>query len=414
VTASLTFLFCTEGRMWDTSSVQRVRTPGPVQGDGGDYGGGGDRAMSEVTGIALARNRDGRLELVATTGGAEGFGGDVWHAWQTAPNGSWTGWSRLGRRPGGGASAPAVARNADGRLEVAVVGGDGTVWHRWQTAPNNDWSSQWESFGELGDQRAMAWLVLTRNADGRLEVFVPANNDVGDERAVWHRWQTTPNGTWSKWDSLEEPPGGLFGPLAVGANADGRLELFAPAASSGGNQQIWDRFQRTAGDDDWWKWFSLDTAGSGELLTSVPVVARNADGRLELFVVGGNGAVWHRWQTTPNGKWSSWKSMGSQAGGFADLGVGRNADGRLEVFATLQNGTDLWHVWQTAPNGNWSSWKSMGSVATGTIAGPTLASDADGRLEVFLQTPDTGGLYQLSQSTPNGGWTPGHGWPPPS
>jgi hypothetical protein len=116
----------------------------------------------------------------------------------------------------------------------------------------------------------------------------------------------------------------------------------------------------------------------------------------------------------PQWQWSSWKSMGSQAGGFADLGVGRNADGRLEVFATLQNGTDLWHVWQTAPNGNWSSWKSMGSVATGTIAGPTLASDADGRLEVFLQTPDTGGLYQLSQSTPNGGWTPGHGWPPPS
>jgi hypothetical protein len=163
--------------------------------------------MSEVTGIALARNRDGRLELVATTGGAEGFGRDVWHAWQTAPNGSWTGWSRLGRRPGGGASAPAVARNADGRLEVAVVGGDGTVWHRWQTAPNNDWSSQWESFGELGDQRAMAWLVLTRNADGRLEVFVPANNDVGDERAVWHRWQTTPNGKWSSWKSMGQSSG---------------------------------------------------------------------------------------------------------------------------------------------------------------------------------------------------------------
>jgi hypothetical protein len=362
VTASLTFLFCTEGRMWDTSSVQRVRTPGPVQGDGGDYGGGGDRAMSEVTGIALARNRDGRLELVATTGGAEGFGGDVWHAWQTAPNGSWTGWSRLGRRPGGGASAPAVARNADGRLEVAVVGGDGTVWHRWQTAPNNDWSSQWESFGKLDDQRAIAWLVLTRNADGRLEVFVPANNDVGDERAVWHRWQTTPNGTWSKWDSLEEPPGGLFGPLAVGANADGRLELFAPAASSGGNQQIWDRFQRTAGDDDWWKWFSLDTAGSGELLTSVPVVARNADGRLELFVVGGNGAVWHRWQTTPNGsgrrgnRWAvkrvgslTWALGGTPTGGWRCSPPCRTAptcgtSGRRPPMATGRRG-NRWAVW---------------------------------------------------------------------
>jgi hypothetical protein len=370
--------------------------------------------MSEVTGIASAASRDGRLELVATTGGTEGLGGDVWHAWQTAPNGRWTGWSRLGRRPGGGANAPAVARNADGRLEVAVVGGDGAVWHRWQTAPNNDWSPQWESFGELDEQRAMAWLVLTRNADGRLEVFVPANNDVGDERAVWHRWQTTPNGRWSTWDSLGAPPDDFSGPLAVGANADGRLELFAPAAFSGGNQEIWQRWQRTPGDDDWWKWFSPDTAGSGELLTSVPVVARNADGRLELFVVRADGAVWQRWQTAPNGNWSSWKSMGSRAGGFADLGVGRNADGRLELFATLQNGTDLWHIWQTAPNGNWSPWTSMGSVATGTIAGPTLASDADGRLEVFLRTPDTGGLYQVSQSAPNGSWTPGHGWPPPS
>jgi hypothetical protein len=319
--------------------------------------------MSEVTGIALAANRDRRLELVATTGGTEGLGGDVWHAWQTAPNGSWSEWSRLGRRPGGGASAPVVARNADGRLEVAVVGGDGAVWHRWQTAPNNDWSSRWESFGELDDQRAIAWLVLARNADGRLEVFVPANNDAGDKRAVWHRWQTAPNGRWSKWDSLGEPPGGFSGPLAVGANADGRLELFAPEALSGRNQQIWQRWQRTPGDDDWWKWFSPDTAGSGELLTSVPVVARNADGRLELFVVGGDGAVWQRWQLTPNGKWSSWKSMGSRAGGFADLGVGRNADGRLELF---------------------------------------------------LRTPDTGGLYQVSQSSPNGGWTPGHEWPQPS
>jgi hypothetical protein len=366
--------------------------------------------MSEIREIALTANQDGRLELVATTDDPAGFGGEVWHAWQTAPNGTWTGWHSFGR-PGGGAAGPAVGRNADGRLEVAVVGGDQGVWHRWQTAPNNGWSG-WHSFGQPDAQGPMSLLVLAQNTDGRLEVAVPANNDVGDQRAVWHRWQTAPNNGWAGWHSLGEPPGGFFGPLALGANADGRLELVAPAAFAGGDQEIWHRWQSTPGGG-WSGWSSLGTAGGGELLTSVPVLARNADGRLELFVVAGDGAVWHRWQTAPNNGWSPWANLGSKAGGFADLGVGTNADGRLELFATLQNGTDLWHRWQTAPNNGWSPWANLGSVATGTIQGPTLASNADGRLELFLRAPDTGGLYQLSQSAPNDGWTSGHGWPPP-
>jgi hypothetical protein len=366
--------------------------------------------MSEIQEIALAANQDGRLELVATTDDPAGFGGEVWHAWQTAPNGTWTGWHSFGR-PGGGAAGPAAGRNADGRLEVAVVGGDQAVWHRWQTAPNNGWS-EWHSFGQPDAQGPMSLLVLAQNADGRLEAAVPANNDVGDQRAVWHRWQTAPNNGWSEWHSLGEPPGGFFGPLALGANADGRLELVAPAAFAGGDQEIWHRWQSTPGGG-WSGWSSLGTAGGGELLTSVPVLGRNADGRLELFVVAGDGAVWHRWQSAPNNGWSPWANLGSQAGGFADLGVGTNADGRLELFATLQNGTDLWHRWQTAPNNGWSPWANLGSVATGTIQGPTLASNADGRLELFLLAPDTGGLYQLGQTAPNDGWTPGHGWPPP-
>ena len=366
--------------------------------------------MPGLTGIALGQNEDGRLELVATTDDPEGLGGDVWHAWQTAPNGNWTNWHSLGR-PGGGATGPAVAQYADGRLEVAVVGGDQAIWHRWQTAPNNGWSD-WQSMGRPDAQVPM-FLTFAQNADGRLEAAVPANNDVGDERTIWHAGQTAPSNGWSGWASLGAPPDDFFGPLALGANADGRLELFAPEAFAGGDQEIWHRWQRTPGGN-WSGWSSMGSAGGGELLTSVPVLGRNADGRLELFVVAGDGAVWHSWQTAPNDGWSPWSSLGSQGGGFADLGVGRNADGRLELFATLQDGTDLWRRCQTAPNNGWSPWENLGSVATGTIQGPTLASDADGRLELFLRTPDTGGLYQLTQKRPNGDWEPDHGWQPPS
>ena len=50
-----------------------------------------------------------------------------------------------------------------------------------------------------------------------------------------------------------------------------------------------------------------------------------------------------------------------------DIAVGRNADGRMEVFV---RGTDnaLWHKWQTTPNGGWSGWVSEGGVLTSDIA----------------------------------------------
>jgi hypothetical protein len=86
------------------------------------------------------------------------------------------------------------------------------------------------------------------------------------------------------------------------------------------------------------------------------VITRNADGRLEVFVIGSDHALWHMWQTAPGNGWSGWASLG----GWIDrLTTGQNADGRLEVFA---RGADqaLWHMWQTAPSNGWSGWASLG------------------------------------------------------
>jgi 2-iminobutanoate/2-iminopropanoate deaminase len=40
-------------------------------------------------------------------------------------------------------------------------------------------------------------------------------------------------------------------------------------------------------------------------------VGRNADGRLEIFGVGDNNALWQKWQVAPNGGWSGWKTLGT-------------------------------------------------------------------------------------------------------
>jgi hypothetical protein len=101
-------------------------------------------------------------------------------------------------------------------------------------------------------------------------------------------------------------------------------------------------------------WISLG-APSGGISTFLPTVGVNADGRLEAFLIGTDGLLWHIWQLTPNAGWGAWTSLDAPSNVTGDVNypaVGRNADGRLEVFVV---GTDnaLWHTWQLSPGGAW-------------------------------------------------------------
>ncbi|GAB3943042.1 hypothetical protein GCM10027614_31100 [Micromonospora vulcania] len=49
--------------------------------------------------------------------------------------------------------------------------------------------------------------------------------------------------------------------------------------------------------------------GGNDLTTDLAVSA-NADGRLQAFVIGGNGALYSTWQTTTSGPWSAWTNLG--------------------------------------------------------------------------------------------------------
>jgi hypothetical protein len=315
--------------------------------------------------IVLAANEDGRLELF--THAPLGSGAALWHASQTAPNGDWSSLSPFGDAPAGSFfGAFDVAQNKDGRLEVAVLGGDHAVWHRWQTAPNGDWSD-WSSLGHPGGPLVEAGpLVLARNGDGRLEVFTAASDG-----AMWHRWHRVGGGGWvDDWSSLGGP-GGL-----------------PPAYSQG------------------------------------PVVGQNGDGRLELFAVARSGMLWHRWQRVGGGGWADWSSLGSaDEDKFPDgLAVAANADGGLVLVATLGPRSappfewGLWQQVQTTPDGIWYSWSPLDHPSSGFGWDPTLGSNADGRLElVFSHTSfpsGSGGLYRLSQLSPNGDWSKAEPWPP--
>jgi hypothetical protein len=149
-----------------------------------------------------------------------------------------------------------VGHNADGRLEVFAIGSFNTLWHIWQTAPSGGWSS-WTSLGTPAGAASLGQPAVAQNADGRLEVFVSVLGG-----ALWHLWQTAPGAGWSGWESLAGEPANDVG---VGRTADGRLELFAEARAASGPHALWHRWQVAPGgawsvSEDWQQTLAGDPA----------------------------------------------------------------------------------------------------------------------------------------------------------
>jgi hypothetical protein len=130
----------------------------------------------------------------------------------------------------------------------------------------------------------------------------------------------------------------------------------------------------------------------------------NGDGRLEVLAIGGDGQLYHAYQTAPGGAWSSVGPLGGVLHWNGAPAIGRNPDGRLEAVAIANDGS-LQHAYQTAPSGGWSGFAALspaGWFPDGRIA--TVASNTDGRLEVFAIGGDRQ-LYHAYQTAPGGAWS---------
>jgi hypothetical protein len=302
---------------------------GSLLGEGGVDGGG----------LAVDRNAYGALEVFA-----------VWtdhslrHNWQLTPGGAWSGWVSLG---GIVYDAPSIARYSDGRLEVFAEWQGGVPWHIWQLRPAGAWSG-WASLGvPIAGQSINGSPVVAMNAYGRPEVFVSSFTNDSDPNplSLWHTW-LNPNGLWSDW----YPLGGSDNwRLAVTSNLDGRLEVFTSTLESS-LLHIWQVTPTSV-------WSGWDRLGDG--VFGDPVVARNTDGRLEVFAITeSNSDLVHAWQL-PGGGWSGLQSLHAELfkGVYNDLvGVGRNVGGGLEVFV-IGNDGKVWHKWQISSG--WSDWWSL-------------------------------------------------------
>jgi hypothetical protein len=269
--------------------------------------------------LAVARDADGRLELFKTDAD-----GALRCRWQRQPGGEWSPWSGLG---GSWLPGLAAATNAAGEIEVFAVD---RASHALSCIRQIHQTHNWSGWTVLGGP-VVAPATVGQNADGRLEVCTVDTNG-----AVKHIFQMEPSGGWSAWDDF----GGRFHPgLLCVRQRDGRLDLFGVDTVS---SHLLHRWQGAAGASrDWLPWTDLGgTVGPG--ITA----AQASDGHLEVFVVTStNSTVYRIRQELPgvNPRWLAWEYFSSRVDGpgfFQDgLAAAGNADGRMEVFGVSRSGS---------------------------------------------------------------------------
>ena len=152
-------------------------------------------------------------------------------------------------------------------------------------------------------------------------------------------------------------------------------------------------FAGRPGANVWSPW-----AGVGGVLASGPAVASWAPNRLDVFVHGTDGAIWHK--KANYNIWSPWESLGAPPVGLkvdAPATVSPTT-GRTDLFAR-GNDNHLWHLVYTGTTG--AQWQDLGGSIT---SGPSASSWASNRVDVFAAGPAGDLVHRFRIGNSWSGW----------
>jgi hypothetical protein len=240
--------------------------------------------------------------------------------------------------------------------------------------------------GGLGG--ALRAVTMGLNSNGRVQVFGVTPTGSIRYRAQIAADRNGAMGAWGPWVSMD----GLLYAVGVARNSDGRLELF------GSNHlgEVYHRSQTGANaTDSWTDWQAFDGPGMVKV-----AAATNNDGRIELFGMDGVGHIFHRAQLQAGGAtgWSAWVQFD---GTFTAFAVARGAD-KLDLYAASSSGSISRRTQTSSGSSTWTSWTSFAGPGT-NIAQFTATTAWDGRIELVVLTPGNN-VWALLQSSP-GSWT---------
>jgi len=262
---------------------------------------------------AIAFSGTSRYDLFA-----RGPDNGLWHKWWDT---TWHDWESLG---GTLLSAPAAASQAQGTVDIFVLGADGAIWQRAYNA--GGWGT-WKSLGGTFAQGPAAGSQIP----GNLDVFA-----VDQQGLLWQL--SGQQGGWGLWHQAARtapPVNGIASAPSVVASGTGIYDVFAKGADT----QLW----HTRLDGTWAAWDPL-----GSALAAAPS-ATAAGGTLEVFILGTDGAIWSL-TGQAGGGWGTWQSLA----GFSTQGPGALADN--DVFSAGSGGV-LQHKWLDGASG-WVGWET--------------------------------------------------------
>jgi len=295
--------------------------------------------------------------------------------------------------PTQGADGMAIASSPDGRIEAffAAANPQGALFHAFQQGTT-------DSASDLGAWTR--WASYAPPPDDPSQV-VAASDGAGrvmvawlSGGAIWFIRQNSPNAGMQPAAKIATHN---LTSLSLAKNADGRLELF----SLDDKGSAWSTYQNAPGD---WNWSNL-TLGGHDLKQLAPTSF--ADGRLALVALGSDGRVYLKTQAGPGATWLDWTGLEGKDIRYIDAGA--NADGRLNVVAIGGDGSFYDRSTEVGATGNpgygaWSDWRrNSGGPYIGEIK---LRRNADGRLNVFMRkNANPVGLVHLSQMWANASWS---------
>jgi hypothetical protein len=217
---------------------------------------------------------------------------------------------------------------------------------------------------------------LVANAE---EVAMFARGSGADE--IW--WRRSTGDTWGGWAAVPgQTPGWATSSAAAVVNADDSIELFV----RGGDGALWTTTWSTGGT--WSKWSSLDGA-----LASGPAACEAADGSVTLAIVGTDDETWTG-TLQAGGTWSGWTSRGGLVvnGDPAVVCDGAGA----ELFARDAGALSLW---TRTFAGTWT--KVGGALGSGPSA-----DLRGGSVDVTVLGPN--GVTYVSTRDGSGTWSSWH------